>query len=366
MKVFISSVVTGFEAERDAAAAAATTLGCEVRRCEDFGALEQSPREACLQGVRWADAVVLVLGDRYGGVLPSGLSATHEEYREARERGTVLAFVSKGAAFEAKQAEFVGEVRDWQGGLNTDDFAGPEELQRKVTRSLYDFALRRAATPFDVAALRRRALEKLPDRSSAPPPTLHVAVAPAPDVTVLSPTECQDAGLRRQIQGLALLGSNAILDTALGSSFTLTGHALDLVQSPACHLAIDQRGCIWMSADVTHRSAGIVPLGVVLEEEIGETVARMVRLASELLDVVDVDRRLTHVLPVAVLERGHAALRTREEQNANPSSITMPMAPERHVADWPQEALTRPALARDAESVSQNIVAQFRLMAQGR
>jgi hypothetical protein len=63
----------------DGAPSSATTLGCEVRRCEDFGALEKSPKEACLEGIRWAEAVVLLLGDRYGGVLPSGISATHEE-----------------------------------------------------------------------------------------------------------------------------------------------------------------------------------------------------------------------------------------------------------------------------------------------
>lgn len=366
MKVFISSVVTGFEAEREAAAKAAVTLGCEVRRCEDFGALETSPQEACIEGVRWADAVVLMLGERYGGVLPSGISATHEEYREARSRGTALAFVQTNTDFEPGQREFVGEVRDWQGGLNTESFVDPDELHRKVTRALHDFALRKAAAPFDVATLRSQALSSIPDRPSAPPPTVHVAVAVAPEVTILSPLELQDAAWRRQIQGLAQLGPNAILDPAVGSSFQLGGDVLDLVQSSCCHLAVDQRGCVWMSADVSHRAGGIVPLGVILEEELMQTIVRMFRLACELLDATDRSRRLTHVLPVTVLDRGYAALRTQAEQAASPSSISTPMAPERHVADWPHDVVTRPALSRDAGSLAQNVVAQFKLMAQGR
>lgn len=366
MKVFISSVVTGFEAERDAAAEASATLGCEVRRCEDFGALERSPQEACLKGVRWADAVVLILGERYGGLLPSGISATHEEYHEARNRGTALAFVQTNADSELRQRDFVDEVRDWQGGLTTESFADPDELQRKVTRALHDFALRKAAAPFDVAVLRSEALSRIPERSLAPPPTAHVAVAVAPEVTILSPLELQDDSMRRKVRGLALLGPNAVLDPSVGSSFQLTGDLLDLLQSSSCHLAIDQRGYLWMSADVTHRGGGIVPLGVVLEEELAEMIARMFRLASELLDVTDHSHRLTHVLPVTVLNRGHAALRTRDEQAASPSSFSIPMAPERHVADWPRDVLTRPALSRDAESLARNVVAQFTQMAQSR
>jgi len=84
------------------------------------------------------------------------------------------------------------------------------------------------------------------------------------------------------------------------------------------------------------------------------------------LDAVDTDRRLTHMLPVAVLDRGYSALRTRAEQAESPTSVTIPMAPERLEGDWPQEVLPRPALVRDAESLAENIVAQFRLTAQGR
>ena len=96
MKVFISSVITGFEEFREAAADAALTLDHDVIRAEDFGATPDSPQVACLDGVRQADVAVLLLGSRYGETQASGISATHEEYREARESRSVVAFVQQG------------------------------------------------------------------------------------------------------------------------------------------------------------------------------------------------------------------------------------------------------------------------------
>ena len=72
------------EPYREAAAQAIRTLDHEPRMAEDYGASPGSPQETCLRGVRNADATVLLLGTRYGARQESGLSATHEEYREAR------------------------------------------------------------------------------------------------------------------------------------------------------------------------------------------------------------------------------------------------------------------------------------------
>src|SRR3954466_7233563 len=84
MKVFISSLIRGLEAFREAAASGITTLGHRPVRAEDFGAAPDTPQQACLAGVRDADALVLIVTATYGHVQASRLSATHEEYREAR------------------------------------------------------------------------------------------------------------------------------------------------------------------------------------------------------------------------------------------------------------------------------------------
>jgi hypothetical protein len=47
VKVFVSSVIRGFEMERDAAERAAKTLDHTVLRSEDFGAVAVSAQRAC-------------------------------------------------------------------------------------------------------------------------------------------------------------------------------------------------------------------------------------------------------------------------------------------------------------------------------
>jgi hypothetical protein len=89
--------------------------------------------------LRGADLVVPVLGQSYGAPQPgSGLSATHEEYREARGRKPVLAFVQEGVTPDPQQAEFIREVQSWENGLFRAGFQGPQDLRDALVRALHD------------------------------------------------------------------------------------------------------------------------------------------------------------------------------------------------------------------------------------
>ena len=92
MKIFISSLISGFTAERAAVKSAIESLGHEPVMAEDFGARASTPQIACLQGVREADVVVLVAGTRYGSRQASGLAATHEEFNESRGTRPILMY----------------------------------------------------------------------------------------------------------------------------------------------------------------------------------------------------------------------------------------------------------------------------------
>src|SRR5881394_3744465 len=105
MNVFISSLIRDMGPFRAAARRSVEALGHRPLLAEDFGAVAGSPQIVCLTGLRQADVVVLVLGEAYGAKQPSGLSATHEEYREARGKKPVLAFVQRGIHPDADQAE---------------------------------------------------------------------------------------------------------------------------------------------------------------------------------------------------------------------------------------------------------------------
>jgi len=168
MKVFISSVIHssvihGFETYRGAAVRAARALRHEVKLAEDFAASSATPQQACLAGVRWAEALVLLLGARYGEPQTSGLAPTHEEYREARERCPVLIFVEQGANLEPAQREFLREVQGWTTGHYTASFSDADDLRDAVTAALRDLELSRAAGPVDEGEILARARAFLPD-----------------------------------------------------------------------------------------------------------------------------------------------------------------------------------------------------------
>lgn len=135
------------EAERAAVKQAIELLGHQAIMAEDFGARASSPQVACLSGVRDADLVILVLGPRYGTKQAGGVSATHEEVREARSRKPLLMFVQSGVEAEPDQAELIKEIGKWQGGQLWDGFVSADDLGQKATRAIHRFQLTQAVAP---------------------------------------------------------------------------------------------------------------------------------------------------------------------------------------------------------------------------
>ncbi len=143
LRVFVSSVVSGYQEYRNVAKCAILSLGHVPVLMEDSAALPDSPQRACLGEVERSDVVVLLMGARYGDAQESGLSATHEEWVHARSiRRKVLVFVEKVSNREPEQQAFVDQVEDWVHGHFRKGFSSSLELSLKI-----------------VAALRRRELE---------------------------------------------------------------------------------------------------------------------------------------------------------------------------------------------------------------
>jgi hypothetical protein len=138
VKVFISSVRRGLEAERDCLPGLILAIGHAPLRFEDFGSLSVPSREACLRGVQEADVYVLLAGPAYGVTWPdTGLSATHEEYNAAKASGIPrLMFRKHGVDLESAQAAFVAEVEAYSTGLFRNSFVDAVDLQPKVVRAL--------------------------------------------------------------------------------------------------------------------------------------------------------------------------------------------------------------------------------------
>jgi predicted TIM-barrel fold metal-dependent hydrolase len=94
MKIFVSSVRAGLEAERNAVTDTILELQQEPIGMEHFSASPDPPLEECLSRVEEADVLILILGPAYGSIHSgTGLSYTENEYRHAKKLGLdVIAF----------------------------------------------------------------------------------------------------------------------------------------------------------------------------------------------------------------------------------------------------------------------------------
>jgi len=138
VRVFISSVRTGLEQERDSLPGLIRVAHHEPVRFEDFGAQPFPSREACVRGVDSCDAYLLLLGPKYGHVFPeTGQSATHDEWVAASTKGMPrLVFRKVGVEFEPEQEEFAHLVGDYSTGVFYGEFIDAVDLQTKVFQAL--------------------------------------------------------------------------------------------------------------------------------------------------------------------------------------------------------------------------------------
>jgi hypothetical protein len=325
MKVFLSSVISGFGPYRAAATDAIHTLGHEIIRAEDFPASSLTPQQACLAGVRESDVVVVLLGERYGQPQASGKSATHEEFEEAAQSKPVLVFEQLGLKRDDLMQAFVTEVQDWVHGSLSATFSRPDDLRVAVTRSLADHAVREQRGLVDDDDVVARSLNLLPAQQRSGPDTLTVVVAGGPYQQVLRPATIEDLSFIQSLKQLAMFGPNAILDSELGAKHSFQGDVLR-VGNDQGHLLLDPAGTIAVILPARRpnvRAGGITLLESIIEEDIQERITGMIRFAAQLLDTVDPTNRLTAVAPVAGLAGSLLAWRTRAEAEASPNSMSI-------------------------------------------
>lgn len=362
MKIFVSSLIGGYELLRQAARDAIASLGHEPVMAEDFRAQANSPQVACLQGLRSAELVVMILVDRYGSPQPgSGFSPTHEEYLEARGAKPILLFVQEGGEAEAKQAELLREAQGWQGGLFREGFRSPEQLRTLITRAIHNFELSQGSAPLDARALTREAeaiLEaRFRERGQAGQ-TLRFAMASGPSRQILRPAELEAEELADAIQQRAMFGSPRLFERDLGAVRSIEGDAVVIEQDAGARVSLDERGRVELRLPLERRSGKSRGFGgltlAIVEESVVRELANAIAFSAWLLDHVDSTQRITHVAMAAKIEASdHLGWRTQAEQDASPNSGTMRMGslPERpSTLDRPRAALKFDA-ARLAEDL---------------
>ena len=361
MKVFISSLIADMKETRRAARDAVITLRHEAVMAEDFGARPHSPQVACLTGLRQSDLVVLILGERYGAQQPSGLSATHEEYRAARGRKPVLAFVQEGGSFVPRQAAFVNEVQGWVGGLFRTGFTAPVDLRVAITRALHNYELAKAVGPVDEADLVRRALALLwtGERDDYGSRLLSLAVAGGPTQPILRPVQLEDPDLSDRLYQAALFGRTRIFHPARGVARDVRGDTLTIGQvRVGASVQLNEQGAVLVRIPIA-RGNDRTGLPIIIEELAHRQLATALAYAAGVLEQIDPSQRLTHVAVAAFITgAGHMAWRSRDEHDDSPNVISMGMG--REQGKPVHLARARAALRLDADHLVEDLLVPLR------
>jgi hypothetical protein len=293
VKVFISSVITGYDDIRQAAVEAIEALDHSVIRAEDFVA-PQSAEVACLSGIRNADIVLVILGARYGHKQTSGMSATHQEFFEAKHcEKIVFVFVQSGVTHEPEQRQFIDQAQDWAGGVRTGEFDSPASLRAAITKALVRWERRNIGQTSEVV---HKAVAALPDderqysRSGA---SLAVSVAVGPSQTVLRPTELEDEEFAEKLQKLGQFGSTKILDRKGSTDISVSHHTLVVSQSDR-QFSVAEDGTICVTLPLPtedHFHFAIV------EEDVLDKIESILKFCALLLDEIDGTERISSVVP---------------------------------------------------------------------
>lgn len=366
MKVFLSSVIAGFELYRDAAALAITTLGHQTVRAEDFGATPQSPQQTCLAGVRDSDLVVLVLGARYGFRQASGRSATHEEFDEARHHRPLLAFVQDGVERDADQETFVRTVEEWGTGNFTARFRTPQELQTVVTRALHQWELAQAAGPLDEADLIERARSYVPQTSDAAVASLYLVVTGGPRQQVLRPAQMESSQLQEDLTKRALFGEHHLFTTSLATNAKVDHSTLTLSQGQVA-ITVDELGSVRLKLPTMRRREGVLELPVLVEEELRERVSHGLAFVTGVLDQIDPMNRLSDVVVIAaLLGAGMHPWRTRAEHEQNPHGGMLGSGPDRAIVSLTPAQRHRAVWTVDRATLLDDLIVLLRREMRGR
>jgi hypothetical protein len=369
MRIFVSSLITGLGEERSLARRAIERLGHQAIMAEDFGARPSSPQVACLSELRSSDLIVLILGARYGAKQASGLSATHEEFREAQGRKPILTFI-EDADPEPDQRALIDEASGWEPGLFRAPFSSPEQLEDRITAAIHRYELANATAPLDPDALRARALRLIPQSSSSySSPRLNLALAAGPTQSILRPAEIEGLSLRDAIQQQALFGTPAIFDRRLGTDSRLEGNALVIFQEGrhgehAAEIRLCESGDMFVQIPLDHPDQGM-GMSVVIQESVEEGLAATLSTAAWLLNHIDPTERISHVAPAVRLMGGGAlAWRSRHEHAASPNSVSMTTFGQEQQRDEPvlltPPHLPRPALTINAARLIEDFVVLLR------
>ena len=331
-RVFVSSVMTGFEAQRAAARRGILSAGGEPVLVEDFPSLPVASRTACLDAVASSDVYLVIVGARGGWTTPSGSLVVEEEYEEARRRHLPVVYLRAEVQRDEDAQRLDHKLSDYVTGVYRRSYHTPEELEAQVEEALRPLLSEASSNGPTIA-------NELQDRLHVTGgynrgAYLQVVVAPLRGDEVFDVVSIGAAPFQRDVLGIGHTEAVNLFDFAIAKETdldvgtdTLTimqraqGQVLRDVQ-----VSITPGGVLDTKVSVSGQRGGTAHgfghASVILEEDVGAAAERSLAFVRELYAFVDHYQRFARLVWGAALHhQGHQPL-LRE---APVGGYTMPM-----------------------------------------
>jgi len=324
MKVFISSVIHGYGHYRDGVAEIIKELGYVAIRSEDFPAQPNTPQQACLQAVREADVMVLLLGAKYGTIQLSGLSATQEEYEEAEHVGKpILVFIESNTDPDQKQKQFIDQFRSWHSGKILDYFLNLSDLKYKIKRSLYQLDQSISNSEFDSNSLVKRAESLIGGDITYREPLLLFSLVGGPKNQIIRPAVLNDFNFQQQIEQYAKKKNHSVLESNEKTNKSIRNKWL-ILQQVSATIQLSQDGEIVVKKNLIGNQDYRDGLPVIIKERVSEHILGILQFCANTLDKIDSAKSISRmIVSVRITGNQYTPWRTELEHKRNPNRINL-------------------------------------------
>lgn len=362
-RVFVSSVMEGFEDYREAARNGILDAGGEPVLVEDYPGLSISPRSACLDGVASCDVLVVVVGNRGGWTAPSGKLVVEEEYDEARQNNLrVLAFIQNIKREEEAQ-RLVDRLSDYINGLFRLTFSSPTELRSAVKDSLEPIIQHLKNPEVELSMIEEKLKDPYKIYNEA---SLRFLLAPERVEEFIDPVSLESPALRRQLFEIGHSGEVELFSYERPKKTEVGINEIVILQANEdrrwdglneVRLELTTTGVIAIDSNITglaERAEEFASMMVILEGDIADRLMKCFAFASAFFELKDQFRRYDRMIYNAALSGiGHRTLMSEPPKG---SSYSMGQHGDEVVIafDRPQ-VLTREDLSKSERQVERTI-----------
>jgi hypothetical protein len=308
-RVFVSSVIDGFQTYREAARKGIKAAGGEpVLVNEDFPSLPKSSRNACLDAVASSDIYLAIIGERAGWRAPSGKLVVEEEFEETQNRDMPVLLFLVDADREEEAKRLAGRLSDYVEGYFRVEVESPTELQEETERALQRL--------IDKPSDEQPDMQRVRDATSAPhdlggQPSLRTVLMPEREEEVIDPMTLESDKFRHRVYRIAHALSVKLLRYTEQKSHSLSQNALVITQRSSSRqgrgkedvrIEIGERGRVIVDASVTEPDQRGMGTGMMIDaSKIKGVAQRAFAFAEAFFDEIDQHGRYQQFLHNAVL-----------------------------------------------------------------